>query len=141
MLVSILATSTIVSSTAGEALVLHQHGAHRAHLHVLGLNEILSNAAWSPGFGHTRNSNRTTQLTSEQVRIIAFVTIGSVFVSKRTGTSAADARRLTPLDFTLFLVFETQEPTVSSTGRFSFPIRIAPTATATLLLRNHSILI
>lgn len=141
LLVSALATSTIAASTAGEALVVHRHGHQRVHWHVLASAEVRSNAAWSSRLGHIPNSDPIVQLTSEQVRIIAFVATGSVFVSKRQGAAVAEEGRLAPLDFTPFLVSELQKLTAIINWLFTFPMRIGRTTTATILLRNHAILI
>ena len=141
LLVSALMSSLLVKSTAGEALVLHQHSVRRAHLHILGSGDLLSSAAWSSRFGHTSYLKPVSQLASQPVQVLAIVAIGSIFVST-AGTSSDDEARLGHLHGcqTVFVASLQETPVIDSPTVLS-TAWVGRTTSAVILLRNHAILL
>lgn len=92
LLISAITFSSAVSSSVGEAMVLHQHGNRSVHLHTLGFGELRSDAASSPRFGHSSGTAPSPRTASQPVRILAIVATGLVFVTSY-GTSGDDASR------------------------------------------------
>jgi hypothetical protein len=141
LLVSALMSSTLVTSAVGEAMVLHQHGARRAHLHVLGRGDLLSTAASSSRFGHSPCSKLALQSASQGVRIFAIVRTGSVFVLTPRSTSIDAASLFSPHNCPPVSIAGPQEaPTIdspvllccASSGRIPFVV---------ILLQSHNLLI
>lgn len=141
LLISALMSTTLVKSTVGEALVLHQHGASRAHLHVLGYGDVLSNAACSSKFGHSSRPDPAFQSVSKRVRIYTIVTTGSVFVSMSRSTSK-DAAGLNSIhNFPPVSIAQVQETTTVNVPSYICSIQVGRSTAADVLLLNHALLI
>ena len=141
LLVAALICSVVASSTVGEALVLHQHGVRRAHFHLLGHSDLLSNAAESPTFGHASRPESAVQFAPQRVRTFAIVSTGSVFVSTSRCASIDEARLVSPHSCPLVSIVRMPEaPAIVSTALRCL-VWVGRTASAVLLLRNHTLLI
>ena len=141
LLVFALIPSVLVKSTVGEALVLHQQGVGRAHLHFMGSGDVLSAAAGSSRFGHTPNPKLALQSASQHVRILAVVAIGSVFVPTPHGEDTTEAGLFSTQHCPSFSMAQPQEPPVVDSPSVFFPTRLGRTASTVLLLRNHILLV
>jgi len=141
LLVSAMMSSTLAKSAVGEALVLHEHGVLRAHLHVLGFGDLFSNVAKSSWFGHCPSPKPALQSASPRVRILAIVTTGSVFVStpRSAGNDAAGADSLSSCPL-VSIAGSQGAPTLDSPA-FLCPARLGRTACTVILLRNHTLLL
>lgn len=132
----------VVRSMAGEALVLHEHGARRAHLHVLGSGDLLSAAAWSSRFGHCPDPTPTLQSVSQGVRVLAIVATGSAFVSTSRSTSIGVAGLASNHSCPLVWITPPQQISAIESPAFHHPVaRVGRSATAVILLRNHTLLV
>ncbi len=140
LLVSALMPSVLVKSAVGDVLVLHQHGLRRAHLHVLGSGDFLSAAA-SSRFGHSPLTQPLLQSASQNVRVLAVVAIGSVFVFGPHGSGIAEVGLLSLQNGPLVLSTGLQEAPIINSPQFSLPAQFGRTASAVLLLRNHTLLL
>jgi hypothetical protein len=141
LLVSALMSSTLVKSAVGEALVLHQHGVRRAHLHVLGYGDLLSTAAWSSRFGHSPCPKLALQTASQRVRILAIVTTGSIFLSAPRGAGIDETGVVSFQNCPPFSIAGPQEPPGVDSSAFLCSACSGRTASAVILLRNHTLLI
>jgi len=140
LLVSALMLSVLVSSAVGETVVLHQHGARRAHLHVLGSGDLLSAAAWSSRFGHIPNPRFALQSAPQRVRILAIVKIGSVFLSTPPGAGMDETGLISSQNCPPFSIAGLQDLPAVDTSTYLCPA-VGRTASAVLLQRNHALLI
>ncbi len=140
-LVSALMSSTLVTSAVGEALVLHQHGARHAHLHVLGYGDLLSNAAESSRFGHCSRPEPALRSASQRVRPLAIVTTGSVFVSTPRSTGIDEAGLVSPHHGPPVSMAASQGPQAVDSLVLLYPARAIRGASADILLRNHTLLL
>jgi hypothetical protein len=141
LLVSALMSSTLVKSAVGEAFVLHQHGASRAHLHIMGYGDLLSTAASSSRFGHSACPKLALSSASQGVLTLAIVTTGSVFVSTPRGAGIDETGLVSPQSFPLFTIAEPQDPPVDNSPAFLCPAQFCRTASAVILLQNHTLLL
>ena len=141
LLVSALLLSTPVKGAMGVALVLHQHGIRRAHLHVLGYGDLVSAAASSTRFGHSPCPKPSLQSASMGVRILAVVTTGSVFVSTARGAGIDEAGLEFCQNCPLISIAEPQAPPGADSLAYLFSACSGRTASAVILLRNHTLLI
>ena len=137
---SLLVAGMLVRSTVGEALVLHQHGRMRAHFHVIGQGDSPKGAAASPVFGHLRPG--ASRGVGPGTRTIAIIKTGLLFVSngKADATEAALLNARFPVPNPLLADFD-PEQIAGVDPVFSFSNSIPKSATTTLLLRNHALLI
>ncbi len=141
LLISALMSSSLVTSAVGEALVLHRHGVGRAHLHVLGSGDLLSEAAVSSKFGHCLRSVSALRSASQRVRTLAIVATGSVFVSTPRDAGVDEAGQPSHRNLPPFSVAEPQHAATVDLSTFRFPVRMGRTASAIILLRNHTLLL
>jgi hypothetical protein len=139
-LVSALGFLIPVQGAFGDALVLHQHSKHRAHLHFLRQADPLWDAAFSSTFGHSSRPGSARD-ASPGVRVIAVVTTDAVFVSTPQETFVARGNALCPFDGCLFSAAAQQTPPAFDSSSVSFPATGGRTATAVILLRNHTLLV
>jgi len=126
-----------VLSTAGGAIVLHEHGALRAHLHLLAESDLRTNNAWSSQFGHSPIG--ASYVGSQRVRLLALVATGSVFVVPRSDGGIDPAGLVSSRCATA-----STEPQVRPIPTFAAavcPPWRGRSACATVLLRNHTLLI
>ncbi len=141
LLVLALLSTALISGAVGDAIVLHQHGVRRAHLHVLAYGDLRSNAAWSSRFGHGSRPDLALQSCSQGVRILAIVTIGSVFVATPRGAGIDEAGPVSPLNCPLVAIAEPQEPSSVNFSSILCAACVGRTASAVILLRNHTLLL
>ena len=141
LLVLALFSTALVRNAVGDALILHQHGLRRAHLHILGYGDLRSNAAWSSQFGHRSRSEPALPSASQGVRILAIIATGSVFISSARG-AGSEGIALVPSQNPLVLsIAEPQRlPGVDSLSIFCTAC-FGRTASAVILRRNHTLLI
>lgn len=113
----------------------------RAHLHVLGYGDLLSNAAESSSYGHGSRPEPAFQSTFQRVRVIAVITTGAVFVStvRDTGVDETDTR--SPHNNAPVSIAEPQAWPPCCFPALLCPVRLGRTASAVLLLRNHTLLL
>lgn len=140
ILVPALISAVFISSTVAEGFVLHQHGVRRAHLHALGRGDLLSNAPSSPKFGHSRSPTRAIRSTSEQVRILAVIRTGSVFVST-SSDSGADADLFGLQNSPNYETVSGHESLVDFTPLVPCPISDRRSTSANILLQTHTLVI
>ena len=141
LLVSALMFTTLVKSTVGAAMVLHQHGVSRAHLHVLGYADILSKAPFSSRFGHSSRCDSAFQSASQRVRIFTIVTTGSVFVSAPRSTSMDTTGPISPHNYPPESIASSQEEQAVDFSGILRLFQFGRDTAAELLLRNHTLLI
>lgn len=141
LLIASLMFSTLVTSVVGQAMVLHQHGERRAHLHVLGCGDPLSAAAWSSRFGHTKRPQFKLQSASQRVRILAIVTTGSVFLSKPRSTEIDASSLISHHNCSSVLTSELQCPQAFDRPAFFSLSEVDRTASSVIILRTHTLLI
>jgi len=143
LLVSAVISSVVASSAVGEAFVLHQHGARRAHLHVLSSGELLSNAAFSATFGHSGRGESDWQGpgppgVNAGVRTLCIIPTGLIATSTpRDQTPECSSTSLQ--DCPLARLLDGEGPAAIHPS--SCPIQQSRSASALLLLRNHILLI
>jgi hypothetical protein len=141
LLVLAMTSSSMVASFVGEALVLHQHGGRSVHLHALGFGELRSDAAWSPWFGHRSDPASLLRSGSQSVRILAIIATGSVFVSSSSKTGD-DATGLDSSHHGVSICdSERQPPTGPDFASNLSSAGVTRSASAVLLLRNHTLVI
>lgn len=131
-----LICTTAIRSVAGDAIVLHEHGLQRAHLHVMSYTELLHNAAWSHRFGHLPTLPLAAPCATSGIHILAVVITGPTLAPESNG----------PEDDLL-----SQGSAISIDGAFDMPRTTsfgradlnpqARTASTAILLRNHSLLL
>lgn len=141
LLMSALVGSLLVTTAVGEALVLHQHGFRGTHLHLLGWGDLRSHAAWSSRFGHASNPRSSHRSVSQHVRIVAVISIGSVFVPTAEGEYTVPKHQSTSPLCTALLNPPTEKPLVRDSQIAIFSVPLDQSASAILLLRNHALLI
>jgi len=142
LLVSALMSSTLVKSAVGEALVLHQHGDHYAHLHVVGYGDLLANAASSSKFGHCSCHGSSLRSASQRVRILAIVATGSVFVLTPRGTGIVAAALVSSENCPLVAIALPQEVPALDIPTLLGPVTLGRTASTNfILLRKHTLLL
>lgn len=140
-MVSALLLTVLARSTVGEALVLHQHGRIRAHLHLLGHGDLLSNAAESSSYGHRSRPDAAIQSTFQRVRVIAVITTGAIFVSTARDTGADEAGIRSPHNSAPVSIAESHAWPPYCFPTQLCPVRLGRSASAVLLLRNHTLLL
>ena len=138
-LACVLLLTVLVKSTVGEAVVIHQHGSLWTHLHVLGIGDLLSNAAWSPNFGHGLNPWLNPR--AQPVRTIAIVHTGLVFVSTQGAGGIDAAEREIPHPIPQIVIVGPQEPLSNDLLIQISSIRAAKNSAAMILLQNHTLLL
>lgn len=135
-LVGALICTYAIRSAAGDALVLHQHGPRRAHLHVLGYTELLHNAAWSPRSGHLPTPPLVAPCATSGVRILAMVITGPTFAPELNGPEDSLLSQRSAIS--IEGAFEMSRTTSFGNADLNPHARTASTA---ILLRNHSLLL
>lgn len=136
-----LMSSTLVTSALGETLVLHQHGNGRAHLHLIGYTDFLSNAAHSSRFGHSGRTNPALPTSSQHVRILAIIPVVSLFVTEPRSidsgtTDPVAAGHCPPLCF----IEPSTNPADGCSSLF-LTAGLRPAASDDIVLHNHTLLI
>lgn len=143
LLILALVPSVGIGSSLGEALVLHQHGAHGAHLHILSSGELFSNAALSATFGHTGRwgsdgQGPELQATHRGVRILGIVSTGLIAVSTPRDTGPKCGFPV--IENWLLARIQSGESRDANDPSSLF-IQPSLSASALLMLRNHVLLI
>lgn len=145
LVMSALMVSLLITTVAGEALVLHQHGLRRTHLHLLGWGDLQSNAALSQRFGHVSKAGGLSPIlaptASQRVRIVAVVAIGSVFVSTAESDDTAQILQVSFQSGSNLTISPTEKLPAGQSLFTLLPERLDHSASADFLHRNHTLLI
>lgn len=136
LLAGTLGCSVLTSASA--ALVLHEHGG-RAHLHVLVDSDLPSSTAWSWQYGHSPGSSPASGM--QGVRVLIVVVAGSVFLPLPDDAGVDEVQPAPSYPSTLANIDEPRGAIMPRPLTFDSPIRFRRSSTATVLTRNHTLLI
>ena len=134
LLVGGLLPALLVKSTVGTALVLHQHGVRPTHLHVLGYNNRIADAS-SSGFGHVSPSVLASRSDTRAPRVVAIIATGVVFLPESRLEHAKPDQHA---DSHVLPIATELAPSAIATD---LRVPTGNTASASILLRNHTLLI
>lgn len=126
-----------VFTTVSGALVLHEHGG-RAHLHVLVDSSLPSNTPWSWQYGHTPIGALDSGIHG--VRVLVVVAAGSVFLPMLVDADLGVIKHVRSSPCTLSSSIDPQAALIPPFAT-DLPIRVLRRSTATVLVRNHTLLI
>lgn len=141
MWLSGLMLSVSATSTVAEGVVLHQHGARRMHLHVVGRGDLAIDLSLPVQFGHGVSSGVVSRSSPQRVRTLLRLATGSVYVnsSSESGSDVVGAVAV-PSPAAADTAYSLFSP-VRAASASSYLIQCARTASSAILLRNHTLLL
>lgn len=125
-----------LGGVTGDAIVMHEHGLRKAHLHVLGYTEVLYDVASSPRFGHPPTTPFAGPSAFSGVHILAILITGPTFAPESNEPDDI----LLGQDFAISKVGAVDMPRTTSFVHAN-PSPQPRTASTAILLRNHTLLL